>query len=69
MSDSTGVVKWFNAEKGFGFIQPDDGSEDVFVHFREIQCDGYKTLNENQKVSYTLGQGQKGPQATNVVPC
>ena len=68
MSDSTGTVKWFNAEKGFGFIQPDDGSEDVFVHFREIKSEGYKSLNENQKVSYTVGQGQKGPQATNVIP-
>ena len=68
MSDSTGTVKWFNAEKGFGFIQPDDGSEDVFVHFREIKSEGYKSLNENQKVSYTLGQGEKGPQATNVIP-
>ncbi len=61
-----GTVKWFNAEKGFGFIQPEDGSADVFVHYSEIQGDGYKSLDENQKVEFEVGQGQKGPQAQGV---
>ena len=59
----TGIVKWFNAEKGYGFITPDDGSEDVFVHFRAIQMQGFKSLKEGQKVSFTVVQGQKGLQA------
>ena len=63
-----GTVKWFNSEKGFGFIQPDDGSKDVFVHFRQINSNGYGRvdLSENQKVSFVIGQGEKGPQAENV---
>ncbi|MBD3789923.1 MAG: cold-shock protein [Campylobacterales bacterium] len=63
-----GTVKWFNSEKGFGFIQPDDGSKDVFVHFRQINNTGYGRvdLTENQKVSFEIGQGEKGPQAQNV---
>ena len=61
-----GTVKWFNAEKGFGFIAPADGSADVFVHFSEIQGGGFRTLEENQRVSFEVGQGQKGPQATGV---
>ena len=61
-----GTVKWFNAEKGFGFIAPDDGSADVFVHHTAIQADGYRTLQENQRVEVTAGQGQKGPQAEEV---
>ncbi|MDD4506267.1 MAG: cold-shock protein [Sulfurospirillaceae bacterium] len=63
-----GTVKWFNGEKGFGFIQPNDGSKDVFVHFRQINKTGYGrvSLNEGQKVTYELGEGQKGPQAENV---
>ncbi|UII70003.1 cold-shock protein [Pseudomonas sp. HN11] len=63
---ATGTVKWFNAEKGFGFIKPDDDSADVFVHFSAIQGDGFKSLDENQKVEYDITQGQKGPQASNV---
>ena len=61
-----GTVKWFNAEKGFGFIAPEDGSADVFVHYSEIQGNGFRTLEENQQVSLEIGEGQKGPQATNV---
>jgi cold shock protein len=61
-----GTVKWFNSEKGFGFIAPDDGSGDVFVHYSEIQGNGFKSLEENQRVEYSVGQGQKGPQATAV---
>ena len=61
-----GTVKWFNGEKGFGFIAPADGSADVFVHFSEIQGGGFRTLEENQRVSFEIGQGQKGPQATGV---
>ena len=62
-----GTVKWFNASKGFGFIQRQSG-EDVFVHFSAIQADGYRTLQENQRVEYTAGQGPKGPQAEQVQP-
>ncbi|HKJ83665.1 MAG TPA: cold-shock protein [Mariprofundaceae bacterium] len=65
---ATGTVKWFNEAKGFGFIAPDDGSDDVFVHFSSIQSEGFKTLAEGQKVSFEVGQGQKGPQAQNVIP-
>ena len=61
-----GTVKWFNGEKGFGFIAPDDGTPDVFVHYSEISGNGYKSLDENQRVEFEVGQGQKGPQATNV---
>jgi len=65
-----GTVKWFDSEKGFGFIQPDDGSKDVFVHFRQVNSSGYGrvSLDEGQKVSYDVGQGAKGPQAENVNP-
>ncbi|AWK73988.1 MULTISPECIES: cold-shock protein [Rhodococcus] len=61
-----GIVKWFNSEKGFGFIAPEDGSADVFVHYSEIQSGGFRTLEENQRVSFEIGQGNKGPQATGV---
>lgn len=67
MSTSTGRVKWFDEKKGFGFIERQDGN-DVFVHFRAIKGDGYKTLTEGQEVEFEVEQGQKGPQATNVVP-
>jgi cold shock protein len=63
---ATGTVKWFSAEKGFGFITPEDGSPDVFVHFSAIAGDGYRNLEENAKVEYDVTQGQKGPQAANV---
>jgi CspA family cold shock protein len=65
---ATGTVKWFSAEKGFGFITPDDGTADVFVHFSAISGEGYRNLEENQKVEYEVSQGQKGPQANNVRP-
>ncbi|WP_163461803.1 transcription antiterminator/RNA stability regulator CspE [Klebsiella michiganensis] len=62
----TGLVKWFNESKGFGFITPDNGSKDVFVHFSAIQGGGFKTLNEGQKVEFTIEDGQKGSSAGNV---
>lgn len=64
---TTGTVKWFNAEKGYGFLTTDAG-EDVFVHFSAIQIDGYKTLNEGQRVSFEVVSTDRGPQAENVVP-
>jgi len=63
---ATGVVKWFSDEKGFGFITPDDGGKDAFVHFSGISGDGFRTLAEGAKVEYELGEGAKGPQASNV---
>ncbi|EYT62299.1 cold-shock protein [Dietzia sp. UCD-THP] len=61
-----GTVKWFNAEKGYGFIAPEDGSADLFVHYSSIEGTGFKTLEENQRVEFELGEGQKGPQAQEV---
>jgi len=63
---ATGTVKWFNSEKGFGFITPDDGTTDVFAHFSAITGSGYRNLEENQKVEFETAQGQKGLQAENI---
>src|SRR5258705_9294840 len=67
-SMATGKVKWVNAEKGFGFISPDDGSKDVFVHHSAITGQGFKSLSEGQSVEFEIGEGQKGPAAKNVRP-
>jgi cold shock protein len=64
---TTGKVKWFNESKGYGFIEPEGGGRDVFVHFSAIQGDGYKTLSEGQMVEFEVIQGEKGPQASNVL--
>ena len=66
---SKGTVKWFNSSKGFGFITPDDGADDLFVHHTEIKTSGYASLDEGQQVEFVIGQGKKGPCATNVTPC
>lgn len=63
---ATGTVKWFNSEKGYGFIAPDDGSGDVFVHYSEINGQGFRTLEEDQRVEFEVNQGPKGPQAASV---
>lgn len=63
---ATGTVKWFNDSKGYGFITPDDGSEDLFAHFSAIQMNGFKTLKEGQKVAFEVTQGPKGKQASNI---
>jgi CspA family cold shock protein len=65
---ATGIVKWFNSEKGYGFIAPDDGSADVFAHYSAIQSQGFRSLEENQKVEFDVTQGPKGPQAENIRP-
>ncbi|MBU1259585.1 MAG: cold-shock protein [Planctomycetes bacterium] len=65
---STGKVKWFNSSKGYGFITPDDGGADLFVHHSEIKVPGFTSLDEGQSVNFEVGQGKKGPCATNVVP-
>lgn len=66
MTTQTGTVKWFNDSKGFGFIAPDNGGNDLFAHFKEIQGTGFKTLQENQRVQFEVTQGQKGLQASNI---
>ncbi|WP_147918809.1 cold-shock protein [Ruania zhangjianzhongii] len=63
---TVGTVKWFNSEKGFGFIAPEDGSADVFAHYSAIVADGYRSLEENQRVEFEVTQGPKGPQASNI---
>lgn len=68
MTTETGIVKWFNDGKGFGFITPDSGGKDLFAHFSEIQGDGFKSLAENQRVEFEVKQGQKGLQASNIRP-
>jgi len=65
---ATGTVKWFNDAKGFGFITPEDGGKDLFAHFSEIQASGFKSLQEGQRVEFTVAQGAKGPQATQIRP-
>ncbi len=67
MSNKTGLVKWFDEGKGFGFITPDDGSKDLFVHFSALIGDGFKTLFEGQKVQFVVGNGPKGPTANSVI--
>lgn len=63
-----GIVKWFNNDKGFGFIMPESGGKDLFAHYSDIQGDGHKSLEENQRVSFVATEGQKGPQATMIQP-
>ncbi len=65
---ASGIVKWFSDEKGYGFITPEDGSKDLFVHHSNIQMSGFKSLKDGQRVQYEAAQGKKGPEATNVVP-
>lgn len=63
---ATGTVKWFNAEKGYGFITPDEGGSDVFAHYSAIDASGFRTLDENQRVEFEIAQGPKGPQAAQI---
>lgn len=65
---ATGIVKWFNDSKGFGFIKPDEGGEDLFAHFSAIQSNGFKSLQENQRVTFDVTTGPKGKQASNIKP-
>lgn len=66
MEEITGVVKWFNSDKGFGFIMPENGGKDVFAHYSQIQGTGHKSLEENQRVSFILREGRKGPEAAEI---
>ncbi|WP_455153494.1 cold-shock protein [Cupriavidus basilensis] len=66
---ATGIVKWFNDAKGFGFIKPDDGSEDLFAHVSEVRADGFKSLSENQKVSFEVKAGLEANNSVNIKPC
>ena len=66
--NNTGTVKWFDSKKGYGFITPSEGGKDLFVHMSSIQMEGYKTLSENQTVNYDMGDSERGPVATNVIP-
>ena len=68
MATQTGIVKWFNETKGFGFIKPDSGGEDLFAHFSQIEAKGFRTLTEIQRVEFEVTQGQKGPQASRIKP-
>ena len=68
MATQTGIVKWFNETKGFGFIKPDSGGEDLFAHFSQIEAKGFRTLTENQRVEFAVTHGQKGPQASRIKP-
>ena len=68
MSNETGTVKWFDNKKGYGFITPTDGGKDLFVHMSGIMMEGFKTLTEDQTVSYDMGDSERGPVATNVIP-
>jgi CspA family cold shock protein len=68
MATQTGIVKWFNDAKGFGFIKPDSGGEDLFAHFSQIEGKGFRSLAENQRVEFEVVQGQKGPQASRIRP-
>ena len=68
MSNETGTVKWFDSKKGYGFITPSNGDKDLFVHMSGIMMDGFKTLTEDQTVSYDMGDSERGPVATNVIP-
>ena len=65
---STGTVKWFNDEKGYGFIKPDDGGQDLFAHYSQIRAEGFKSLKENQKVEFEVTTGPRGKQASNIRP-
>ncbi len=65
-NSETGIVKWFNDSKGFGFITPEQGGKDLFAHFKEIRGEGFKSLSEGQRVQFEITQGQKGPQASNI---
>ena len=68
MASQTGIVKWFNEGKGFGFVAPDDGGKDLFAHYSEIKGSGFKTLPEAQRVEFEVTEGKKGPQASNIRP-